>query len=101
MTEVEEAREMLNESVPDSTRLKWALKQLGKQLSYIEELEDSNKALKKENRMLLELTKDERKELKKTEQYKLLKEQHRSLRTEHYELMGKYNQLKAKHNENT
>lgn len=100
--EIEEAKEKLAQNVPDSVRLKWVLKQLGKQESYIQELEYTVNELKREKRELLELTKDERKEAKKQVLYKeqqnkiaLLQHNLSRCRNDYEYLLSKYNNLKT------
>lgn len=51
--EIEEARESLADSVPDSVRLKWVLRKLGEQESYVQELEHKIKELEHKERLYL------------------------------------------------
>jgi hypothetical protein len=103
--EIEEARENLADNIPDKVRLKWTLRQLGKQESYIQELEDTNKALKRELRELMQLTKEERNNAKKDVLFKEQKAKIDQLRHDlsrcrnDYEyLLSKYNNVKVNPN---
>ena len=100
-SEIDEAKEMLNDKVPDSIRLKWALKQLGKQASYIEELKDENKNLQRMYSSLLNMTPEERRHMKndaiykqKTEQINKLQKQVSKLRSDYELLLTRYNTKK-------
>lgn len=97
VSEVDEAAEMLNESVPDKVRLKWALQQLGKQLSHIQELEDTVKQLNIEKNELLELTKEERKEIKKNRFYQSQFDRMQHVEKKHAQLKKDYEILLVKH----
>lgn len=102
INEIEEAKEKLAENVPDRVRLKWVLKQLGKQESYIHELEDTVKELNREKSEMLQLTKDERKEAKRQVLYKeqknkiaLLQHNLSRCRNDYEYLLSKYNAEKS------
>jgi predicted RNase H-like nuclease (RuvC/YqgF family) len=69
-----EQPERLNNAVPAETRLKWLVKEQGKLLSYIDELEFTIKSLKAEIRQLNMQTVDERKEMKRQATYTQLRE---------------------------
>lgn len=99
-TEAEEASEMLNEAVPDKVRLKWTLQQLGKQESYIHELEDTIKKL-------TEPSPEERKAIKKEAIYKQqndritkVNRELGKLRNDYDYLLSKYNTLLKQHESN-
>ena len=57
MDVLSETRENLADSIPDSVRLKWTLKRLGENESYIQELENTIKTLRLEVRNLKQMTK--------------------------------------------
>ena len=74
MDVLSETRENLADSIPDSVRLKWTLKRLGENESYIQELENTIKTLRLEVRNLKQMTKEERNQVKKEIAYKELKD---------------------------
>jgi len=68
-----EQPEKLNNAVPPEVCLKWLMKEQGKQLSYIEELEDTIKDQRNKITELESLTADERKEMKRGVYYSTMR----------------------------
>ena len=100
MDVLNETRENLADSVPDSVRLKWTLKRLGENESYIQELENTIKTLRLEVRNLKQMTKEERNQVKKEIAYKELKDKVKKLNHSLHKSRQDYEYIISKYNSN-